>query len=266
MSDMQVASEPELDYRAIFASAPTAFLLVRADAPRWTILAVSDEYCRITHQRRESIVGRGTFEVFPESHGTESSHGKHNVRSSFEVALAMKGRIVLPIQRYDLPPEGDGDGSYQEHYWRMSSAPVRGADGGEVAVLHAVENVTEEMLATRARGDALAAARTAEDRLRTVFTDAPVGVAVLRGPEHRFESTNRTYIDVVGRGDLVGKTVAEAFPDLVGQGIFPRWTMRTRRASRSSPTRCSSIWIAITMAACTMPFRLRLPALARSVG
>ena len=221
MSDTHATSVPELDYRAIFAAAPTAFLLVRADAPRWTILAVSDEYCRITHQRRESIVGRGTFEVFPESHGTESSHGKHNVRSSFEVALAMKGRIVLPIQRYDLPPEGDGDGTYKEHYWRMSSAPVHGADGGEIAVLHAVENVTEEILATRARGDALAAARTAEDRLRTVFTDAPVGVAVLRGPEHRFESTNRSYIDVVGRGDLVGKTVAEAFPDLAGQGIFP---------------------------------------------
>ena len=221
ISAVHDTTAPELDYRAIFAAAPTAFLLVRADAPRWTILAASDEYCRITHQRRENLVGRGTFEVFPESHGTESSHGKHNVRSSFEVALAMNGRIVLPIQRYDLPPSGDDDAAYQEHYWRMSSAPVHGADGGEIAVLHAVENVTEEIVATRARGAALDAARTAEDRLRTVFSDAPVGVAVLRGPEHRFESTNRTYLDVVGRGDLVGKTVAEAFPDLAGQGIFP---------------------------------------------
>ena len=221
ISDVHATSAPTLDYSAVFAAAPTAFLLVRADAPRWTILAVSDEYCRLTRQRREKIVGRGTFEVFPESHGTENSHGKHNVRSSFEVALAMNERIVLPIQRYDLPPEAGGDGAYQEHYWRMSSAPVHGADGGEIAVLHAVENVTDETLATRARGDALAAARTAEDRLRTVFTDAPVGVAVLRGREHRFESANRTYLDVVGRADLVGKTVAEAFPDLAGQGIFP---------------------------------------------
>lgn len=212
---------PELDYRAIFAAAPAACLLVRADAPRWTILAVSDEYCRITRQRRESLVGRGTFEAFPESHGTESSHGKHNVRSSFEVALAMKGRIVLPIQRYDLPPADDGDGEYQEHYWRMSSAPVHGADGGKLAVLHAVENVTEQIVATRRQSEALAAARTAEDRLRTVFAEAPVGVAVLRGPEHNFESANRRYIEIVGRGDLLGKTVREAFPDLEGQGIFP---------------------------------------------
>ncbi|HEV7705098.1 MAG TPA: ATP-binding protein [Gemmatimonadaceae bacterium] len=211
----------DLDFRAIFSAAPTAYLLVRADAPRWTILAVSDEYCRITHQRRESLIGRGTFEAFPESHGTESSHGKHNVRSSFEVALSMKGRIVLPIQRYDLPPAEDGDGSYEEHYWRMSSAPVFGADGGDIAVLHAVENVTEQVTATKMQGEALAAARTAEDRLRTVFTEAPVGVAVLRGAEHRFESANARYIDIVGRGDLIGKTVREAFPDLEGQGIYP---------------------------------------------
>ena len=211
----------ELDFRAIFSAAPTAFLLVRADAPRWTILAVNDEYCRITHQRRENLIGRGTFEAFPESHGTESSHGKHNVRSSFEVALSMMGRIVLPIQRYDLPPAEDGDGTYEEHYWRMSSAPVFGADGGDVAVLHAVENVTEQIVATRMQGEALAAARTAEDRLRTVFTEAPVGVAVLRGAEHWFESANARYVDIVGRGDLIGKTVREAFPDLEGQGIYP---------------------------------------------
>jgi PAS domain S-box-containing protein len=210
-----------LDFRAIFAAAPTAYLLVRADAPRWTILAVSDEYCRITHQRRENLLGRGTFEAFPESHETESSHGKHNVRSSFEVALSMRGRIVLPIQRYDLPPSLDGDGKYHEHYWRMSSAPVFGADEGKIAVLHAVENVTEQIIATKRQGEALAAARTAEDRLRTVFTEAPVGVAVLRGPEHRFESANKSYIDIVGRGDLIGKTVREAFPDLEGQGIYP---------------------------------------------
>ncbi|MDB4909402.1 MAG: hybrid sensor histidine kinase/response regulator [Gemmatimonadetes bacterium] len=212
---------PELDFRAIFAAAPTAYLLVRADPPQWTILAVSDEYCRITRQRREHLIGRGTFEAFPESHGTESSHGKHNVRSSFEVALSMKGRIVLPIQRYDLPPTTGIIAAYEEHYWRMSSAPVYGADAGSIAVLHAVENVTDQIFATRKEQEALAAARTAEDRLRTVFAQAPVGVAVLRGREHRFESTNQRYVDIVGRGDLIGHTVREAFPDLEGQGIFP---------------------------------------------
>ena len=214
-------SAPELDYRAIFAAAPIAYLLVRADAPKWTILAASDEYCRITRQKRDHLIGRGTFDVFPESHGTESSHGKHNVRSSFEVALSMSGRIVLPIQRYDLPPAAGSDDDFAEHYWRMSSAPVQGADSGAVAVLHAVENVTEQVLATRAQESAIAAARTAEDRLRTVFADAPVGIAVLRGAEHRFESANQSYIEVLGRGHLIGKTVREAFPDLEGQGIYP---------------------------------------------
>ncbi|MEP7065163.1 MAG: ATP-binding protein [Gemmatimonadota bacterium] len=219
-SETSQGAASELDYRAIFAAAPTAYLLVRADAPRWTILAVSDEYCHITRQRRENLLGRGTFEAFPESHATESSHGKHNVRSSFERALSMKGRIVLPIQRYDLPPTSGVLDSYEEHYWRMSSAPVNGADNGNLAVLHAVENVTEQVFAARKEQEALAAARTAEDRLRTVFSQAPVGIAVLRGPEHRYESANARYTSVVGRSDLLGKTVREAFPDLDGQGIY----------------------------------------------
>jgi signal transduction histidine kinase len=57
-------------------------------------------------------------------------------------------------------------------------------------------------------------------RLNRLLMNAPVGIAVLSGPEHRFESANTDYVRVVGGRDVVGKTVREAFPDLAGQGIY----------------------------------------------
>jgi signal transduction histidine kinase len=57
-------------------------------------------------------------------------------------------------------------------------------------------------------------------RLASVFEHAPVGVAILRGPEHVFEFANRQYLDLVGGRPLAGLTVRSALPDLAGQGIY----------------------------------------------
>ena len=67
---------------------------------------------------------------------------------------------------------------------------------------------------SRERLAAAAAARAAAARLRALVHQAPVAVAVLRGPEHRFEIANEYYSRMVARTDLIGKTVPEAFPEL----------------------------------------------------
>ena len=51
-------------------------------------------------------------------------------------------------------------------------------------------------------------------RLRDVLSQAPVAVAVFRGAEHRYALANRRYAEMVGRQELVGQTVREAFPEL----------------------------------------------------
>jgi signal transduction histidine kinase/DNA-binding response OmpR family regulator len=61
--------------------------------------------------------------------------------------------------------------------------------------------------------------RVQAQRLEHMFACAPVGIAVLRGPEHVFELANPMYVDLVGR-PVAGLTIREAFPDLAGQGIY----------------------------------------------
>lgn len=55
--------------------------------------------------------------------------------------------------------------------------------------------------------------------LTQLFKQAPTFIALLRGPDHRFELANPSYMKLVGREDLIGRTVADALPDAGAQGF-----------------------------------------------
>ena len=106
-------------------------------------------------------------------------------------------------------------------------APRRWRDG-DVAL---AEDIAERIWSAVERSHAEARRRQAEaalsrqlaaegDRLRGLFEQAPGFMAVLRGPQHVFELANAAYIRLVGRHDLLGKTMVEALPDLAAQGFL----------------------------------------------
>jgi signal transduction histidine kinase len=64
------------------------------------------------------------------------------------------------------------------------------------------------------------ATKVADARLRDIISQAPVAMAVLRGPEHRYEITNALYHELIGRRDVVGMPIRDALPELEGQGIY----------------------------------------------
>ncbi|WP_296356515.1 PAS domain-containing protein [Ramlibacter sp.] len=51
-----------------------------------------------------------------------------------------------------------------------------------------------------------------------MFAQAPSFMAMLRGPEHRFEMANAAYIRFLNGREVVGQTVAEALPEAAEQG------------------------------------------------
>ncbi|AKJ02082.1 signal transduction histidine kinase [Archangium gephyra] len=66
--------------------------------------------------------------------------------------------------------------------------------------------------------------RTVEEehhrRLARVFQHAPVGVAVMRGPEHVIEYLNAGYLQLFSKRPVLGRSVREALPELANQGIY----------------------------------------------
>ncbi|MFZ6177300.1 ATP-binding protein [Nannocystis pusilla] len=59
-----------------------------------------------------------------------------------------------------------------------------------------------------------AAAEREREKLYDLFMQAPVPIAVFVGPEHRYEVANPPYCEMLGRPELVGQTVREAFPEI----------------------------------------------------
>ena len=58
-----------------------------------------------------------------------------------------------------------------------------------------------------------------ESERRNLLLQVPMPTALLTGPEHTFELANPLYQQMVGNRELVGKTYAEAFPELVGTAL-----------------------------------------------
>ena len=80
-----VISEP--DFRFLFESAPGLYLVL---SPDLRIIAVSDAYLRATMTRRDAILGRDLFDVFPDNPEDRTATGTRNLRTSLQRALADK--------------------------------------------------------------------------------------------------------------------------------------------------------------------------------
>ena len=58
--------------------------------------------------------------------------------------------------------------------------------------------------------------------LKRMFAQAPGFIAMVTGPTHRLIMVNEAYRTLVAGRDVVGKTVAEALPEVVEQGFVNR--------------------------------------------
>ncbi|MEO6488684.1 MAG: CHASE3 domain-containing protein, partial [Ferruginibacter sp.] len=62
-------------------------------------------------------------------------------------------------------------------------------------------------------------AETGEATIHNFFTQVPAMLAILKGREQRFVFANKPYIEMIGNRDIVGKTLADALPELKRQGF-----------------------------------------------
>ncbi len=58
------------------------------------------------------------------------------------------------------------------------------------------------------------------DQFYNMFFNAPSAVGMLAGPDHVYEMVNPLYLQLSGKKDVIGKTVAEVFPEVIDQGFI----------------------------------------------
>ncbi len=139
MADDSVA----LDFGRLFEAAPGLFLVLRPDAPRFTILGATDAYLRATLTQRTQISGRALFEVFPDNPDDPAATGTSNLRASLERVVASQAPDTMAVQQYDIRRPASEGGGFEQRYWSPINSPVLSDTGELLYLLHRVEDVTD---------------------------------------------------------------------------------------------------------------------------
>jgi PAS domain S-box-containing protein len=120
-------------------------------------------------------------------------------------------RVLLVLERH----------GYREEAWfTWSYSPIVDDTGGIGGLFCAVKEETPTILAERTRDQLFRQVESERARLAEAFEQSPSFVAVMRGPGHVFEFANDGYYRLIGKRDILGRSVREALPELEEQGFF----------------------------------------------
>ncbi|WP_380782043.1 PAS domain-containing protein [Sphingomonas sp. R86520] len=160
----------------------------------------NDHYARLLHSKHPQAMGRRFEDVWADVWTDISPL----------VAKALAGEATF----FENMPLVTNRKGYDEHTWfTFSYSPVRDESGAIAGMFCSTYESTERVLTERALRDE-------RERMGQMFAQAPTFMAMLRGPEHRFELSNPGYDKLVGHRPVLNRTVAEALPDAVEQGFL----------------------------------------------
>jgi PAS domain S-box-containing protein len=218
------------DFGLLFHRVPHALMVLDRDL---CYVAANAAYLEVTGARLEDLVGTYVFAAFPNDPDDPNSRNVVTLRESFERVLASAKPDLIAAIRYRVARYPGGP--LEDRIWSARHTPLLGADGRVEYILQETEDVTHLRDGLEVETPAVGASvlerafRTQETaatldrelrRMQQMFTQAPGFMCLTRGREHRFEIVNQPYLQLVGHRNVVGKTVAEALPEIVGQGFI----------------------------------------------
>ncbi|MFD2245035.1 PAS domain-containing sensor histidine kinase [Pontibacter ruber] len=126
-----------------YEQVPDPYLIL---SPGLVILTASDAYLKATFTRREEIVGRYIFDVFPDNPETPDVHAVENLLASLQQVLSSGQPHRMEVHHYDVPHPEAGNG-FVKKYWLTTNTPVLDVRGEVSYIIHKVEDVTEQKAA-----------------------------------------------------------------------------------------------------------------------
>ena len=153
----------------------------------------------------------------PKFFGEPAEHMWPEVWPTLSEFLA-KVRNGESILHEDLELTLERHGEKEKAYFTFTYGPARDEAGDIRGVLCTCYETTQKILAEQELSQEARKAENASKILRDYFEQSPSPMCILLGPQHRFTLANKPYERLIGRSGLIGKSVAEVFPD---QEIVP---------------------------------------------
>ncbi len=147
---MECSKDSAILFKAIFEDGPSLYMVLD---PALNILALSNKYLHATQTRREDIVGRYIFDVFPDNPDDPHATGVRNLKTSLQTVIETGEAHTMAIQKYDIRVSGDEGPKFVERYWSPVNCPVFGFDRELLYIVHRVEDVTDFVLIKQAESN-----------------------------------------------------------------------------------------------------------------
>ena len=183
-----------------------ASLLTRSPTPMALLwgedgaLIYNDGYARVLGSKHPGALGRGLAEVWPEA-------------ADFNLGVLRSVQQGQSLSYRDRSFLLTRDGAERRSWFDLDYSPVFDEHGRVAGTLAVVIEKTDLVLVSQAL-------EQEREQFVALFEQAPAFMAILRGPEHRIERINPGYARLVGHRDVLGKTVAEALPEMGPQGYL----------------------------------------------
>ncbi|MCW5821432.1 MAG: response regulator [Cyanobacteria bacterium TGS_CYA1] len=140
---MKSSEESAILFQAIFEDGPSLYMVLD---PGLDIVALSNKYLEATKTKRQEIVGRNIFDVFPDNPDDPNATGVCNLRLSLQTVIETREAHTMAIQKYDIRVPGDEGAKFVERYWSPVNCPVFGPNKELLYIVHRVEDVTDFVL------------------------------------------------------------------------------------------------------------------------
>ena len=164
------------------------------------VMLYNDSYAELIGNKHPSALGTPFYEVWPEAHDDLAPL----------VQRALGGESFY---MENLPLRLRRHGFDDDAWFTFSYSPVLDDEDTIAGIYCACVETTAMVRADQQH-------RIQQQRLQRLFQQTPGFTAVLRGPEHVFEIANQAYLQLTGFRDVLGKSVAEALPEVIAQGFI----------------------------------------------
>ena len=159
---MQLSST---DFQKIFESSPDLYLVLLPDL---RIIGASDAYLAATFTRREQIIGRNIFDVFPDNPNEPAATGVKHLRASLQNVLANRKPHTMAVQKYDIRKP---NGEFEVRYWSPLNTPVLNSKREVIYIIHKAEDVTDFLRIKRDREKQTVLTDDLQRRIEEMETD-----------------------------------------------------------------------------------------------
>jgi PAS domain S-box-containing protein len=164
------------------------------------VMIYNDAYAAIAGDRHPAAMGAKVCEVWPDA----TEFNQHVLTTVLAGASLTCRDQEVSIWR---------NGGLERAWFTLEYSAVADDSDRPAGVLAVVVETTGKMQVQTW----LASER---ERLRQMFEQSPGFMAMLRGPEHRFDLVNPAYMQLIGHRDVLGRPIRDALPEIAGQGYY----------------------------------------------